>query len=54
MTFKDISTFNHEIGVIQGIALALNNNATAPLLDAAKVLEEIAYKLMQEVAGNDT
>lgn len=54
MTIKDVSTLNHEIGVVQGIALALNNNnVTGALMDAAEVMEEIAYKLMREVVGDD-
>lgn len=54
MTIKDVSTMHQEIGVIQGVALGLNNNnATCALCDAAEVLEEIAYKLMREVVGDD-
>ena len=54
MTIKDVSTMHQEIGVIQGVALGLsNNNATSALCDAAEVLEEIAYRLMREVVGDD-
>lgn len=54
MTLKDISTMHQEIGVIQGVALGMTNqNATAALMDAAEVLEVIAYKLMREVVGDD-
>lgn len=54
MTIKDVSTMNQEIGVIQGVALGMSNqNATAALMDAAEVLEGIAYKLMREVVGDD-
>lgn len=54
MTLKDVSTMHHEIGIVQGVAFGMdNNNASAALLDAAEVLEVIAYKLMREVVGDD-
>ncbi len=54
MTIKDVSAMHQEIGVIQGVALGLgDNNATRVLCDAAEALEEIAYKLMREVVGDD-
>lgn len=54
MTYKDICQMNHEIGVIHGIALGVENTAIADnLFAAAEILEEIADKLMQEVMGNE-
>jgi hypothetical protein len=54
MTYKDICQMNHEIGVIQGIALGTENAVIADnLFTAAEILEEIAEKLMQEVMGNE-
>lgn len=54
MNIKDISTLNHEIGRLQGIALSVESNAVADALFAtAEILEGIAEKLMQEVMGND-
>ena len=55
MTYKDISTLNHEIGVLQGIAILVQDNGVADALFAsAEVLTEIADKMMKEVAGNET
>lgn len=55
MNIKDIYTLNHEIGMLQGIALSVESNAvTDALFATAEVLEGIADKLMQEVMGNET
>lgn len=55
MTFKDVCAMNHEIGIIQGVATAIENNAVADMLIAsAEILEEIADELMKEVSGNET
>ncbi len=55
MTYKDICRLNHEIGVIQGIAVGTENTAIADNLFAvAEVLEEIADRMMEEVAGDGT
>lgn len=54
MNIKDISTLNHEIGLLQGIALSVESNAiTDALFATVEILEGIADKLMQEVMGNE-
>lgn len=55
MTYKDICQLNHEIGVIQGIALGTENTAVANNLFAtAEILEGIAERMMEEVTGDGT
>ena len=50
MTLKELSMMNHEIGIIQGIALGVENEMAADaLMGAAETLEEIAKRLMEGV-----
>ena len=44
MTLKDKSTIERMLGVIEGIAFALDNNYSQPICDAVATIDEILNK----------